>query len=220
MDKISNDSMLAEVYEQVKDLSCDVKGIVNGFADMQQKVSNLAGGSNQPASPPSEKVEKPWLPLVIHEQRMHAVIQELQAQKEENAKLQARIDKAVELNKLNATSQYVKHFIRFLFMRRHALLAVIYVGLCLLCGIFVYSNEKLADENERLESNDWKWRYVAAQGFVSPKGVQALEDAYNHNDELQIDKVKKFVLDHEEKVRQKSDSIVRAERERLQRYAR
>ena len=209
--------MLAELIESNGELSKVVTGLDNRMADVQQKVTNLCENKDQAKVPDSEKIEEPWIPLATHETSMRSVIQELHAKEEENKSLKARLDKAIELNRLTAGSQHAKHFMRWAFMKRHHLWWYYVTIINLLFAVLLFNLVNLHKENARLTDNDWKWRYVAAQGFAQPEWVQALDETFNHNDERQIDKVKRFVLNHEESLRQMSDSIVRAEREKLQR---
>lgn len=82
-------------------------------------------------------------------------------------------------------------------------------------GISVYHNVALREDNQKLLSTEMKYRFIRALNVV-PLTLQYLDDAFEGGDARKLQKVNTTVIEYEQALRQKSDSIIRAERKKAE----
>ena len=82
-------------------------------------------------------------------------------------------------------------------------------------GISVYHNVALKEDNQKLLSTEMKYRFIRALNVV-PLTLQYLDDAFEGGDARKLQIVHTTVKEYEQALRQKSDSIIRAERKKAE----
>ncbi len=82
-------------------------------------------------------------------------------------------------------------------------------------GISVYHNVALREDNQKLLSTEMKYRFIRALNVV-PLTLQYLDDAFEGGDAKKLQIVRTTVIDYEQALRQKSDSIIKAERKKAE----
>ena len=80
-------------------------------------------------------------------------------------------------------------------------------------GVSVYHNVALREDNQKLLSTEMKYRFIRAMN-AAPFTLQYLDDAFEGGDARKLQKVNTTVIEYEQALKQKSDSIIRAEREK------
>ena len=127
--------------------------------------------------------------------------------------LKAEYDKLSAERRYWATQQWAKHLFRWLFLKRHLWIWVVY-GLFLVgASIAVYFNAEQRREIQKLQSVDMKYRFIRAMN-AAPITLQYLDDAFEGGDARKLQIVHTTVNEYEQALKQKSDSIIKAEREK------
>ena len=80
-------------------------------------------------------------------------------------------------------------------------------------GVSVYHNVALREDNQKLLSTEMKYRFIRAMN-TAPLTLQYLDEAIEGGDVRKLQFVHTTVKEYEQKLRQKSDSIIRAERKK------
>lgn len=75
------------------------------------------------------------------------------------------------------------------------------------------SNVALREDNQKLLSTEMKYRFIRALNVV-PLTLQYLDDAFEGGDARKLQIVHTTVNEYEQALKQKSDSIIKAEREK------
>ena len=82
-------------------------------------------------------------------------------------------------------------------------------------GISVYHNVALREDNQKLLSTEMKYRFIRALNVI-PLTLQYLDDAFERGDARKLEIVHTTVIEYEQSLRQKTDSIIRAERKKAE----
>lgn len=82
-------------------------------------------------------------------------------------------------------------------------------------GISVYHNVALREDNQKLLTTEMKYRFIRAMN-AAPLILQYLDDAFEGGDARKLQIVHTTVIAYEQALRQKSDSIIRAERKKAE----
>lgn len=127
--------------------------------------------------------------------------------------LKSKYDKLCEERRYWATQQWAKHLFRWLFLKRHWFFWGLYTFFLSIIGISMYLNDALREENQRLYKTEMKYRFIRAMN-TAPLTLQYLDDAFEGGDAEKLQIVQTTVRNYEQALIQKSDSIVRAEREK------
>lgn len=131
--------------------------------------------------------------------------------------LKSKYDKLCEERRYWATQQWAKHLFRWLFLKRHLWIWVVYGMFITGASIAVYFNVDQRREIQKLRSVEMKYRFIKAIG-VAPKEVQFLEEAYEQRLGERLDYIENTVSDYEKALKHKADSITKAERKKLERF--
>ena len=148
-----------------------------------------------------------------HQATIEAYVNKQEAMAHEIAELKSKNDKLCEERRYWATQQWAKHLFRWLFMKRHWFFWCIYLFYNIGMGISVYQNVALREDNQKLLSTEMKYRFIRALNVV-PLTLQYLDDAFEGGDTRKLQIVHTTVNAYEQTLKQKSDSIIRAEREK------
>lgn len=131
--------------------------------------------------------------------------------------LKSKYDKLCEERRYWATQQWAKHLFRWLFLKRHLWIWVVYGMFITGASIAVYFNVDQRREIQKLRSVEMKYRYLHATGTASDV-LFYLDDAYDNGDKERLLQIHSIVKDYEQAIKQKSDSIVRAEKKKMKEW--
>lgn len=131
--------------------------------------------------------------------------------------LKSKYDKLCEERRYWVTQQWAKHLFRWLFLKRHLWIWIVYGMFITGASIAVYFNVDQSREIKKLRSVEMKYRFIKAIG-VAPKEVQFLEEAYEQRLGERLDYIENTVSDYEKALKHKADSITKAERKKLERF--
>ena len=129
--------------------------------------------------------------------------------------LKSKYDKLCEERRYWATQQWARHLFRWLFLKRHWFFWGLYTFFLSIIGISMYQNDALREENQRLHKTEMKYRFIRAMN-TAPLTLQYLDDAFEGGDARKLKIVYTTVIEYEQALRQKSDSIIRAERKKTE----
>ena len=129
--------------------------------------------------------------------------------------LKAEYDKLSAERRYWATQQWAKHLFRWLFLKRHLWIWVVYGMFITGASIAAYFNVEQRREIQKLQSVDMKYRFIRAMN-VAPLTLQYLDDAFEGGDARKLQIVRTTVKEYEQALIQKSDSIIRAERRKAE----
>lgn len=148
-----------------------------------------------------------------HQATIEAYVNKQETMAQEIAELKSKNGELCKERRYWATQQWAKHLFRWLFLKRHWFFWGIYVFYNIGMGISVYHNVALREDNQKLLSTEMKYRFIRALNVV-PLTLQYLDDAFEGGDARKLQIVHTTVNEYEQALKQKSDSIIKAEREK------
>ena len=207
------EKLLAEALEEkeqrIKELSVKVDTLTKENKVLNGKLKSL---SEKPKESPTPQSMVTWKD---HQTAIDAYVNKMGTMTQEIAELKSKNDKLCEERRYWATQQWAKHLFRWLYLKRHWYFWGIYVFYNITMGISVYENVALWKDNQRLQIADMKYRFIRALN-TAPLTLQYLDDAFEGGDVRKLKKVHTTVIEYEQALRQKSDSIIRAERRKTE----
>jgi|GEM_PF-2892120 len=213
MDNInSTEMMLAEIIENANGQS---KQITKMNTAMEQIASDLNQLIITNGSQAIQQETQSVITLKDHEDKMKSFKKDMQTLYNQYLSIQARYRVLQETKRYWSTQQWAKHFFRWLFVKRHLWIWLIYAfynGI-LLFTLYTYSQQKVEIDSYREE--EIKYRYLKALG-VAPNVMQTLDDAFTNEDTRTIRAIYATVDNYEKALKQKSDSIVRVEQKKIE----
>ncbi len=213
MNTKTTEKLLAEALEEkeqrIKELTGKVDTLTKENKTMSAKLKTL---SEKPKVSPMPQSMVTWKD---HQATIDAYVNKQEAMAHEIAELKSKNDKLSAERRYWATQQWAKHLFRWLFLKRHWFFWGIYIFYNITMGISVYDNVALWKDNQRLQSVDLKYRFIRAMN-AAPLTLQYLDDAFEGGDARKLQIVHTTVIEYEQAVRQKSDSIIRAERKKAE----
>ena len=129
--------------------------------------------------------------------------------------LKTQYDKLSEERRYWATQQWAKHFFRWLHLKRHLWIWVVYIMFVVSISLSTYFIAEQRREIQKLQCVEMKYRYLRAMN-AAPTTLQYLDDAFEGGDAGKIQKIHTTVKEYEQALLQKSDSIIRAERRKAE----
>lgn len=211
MNSIPKEKALAEALEEKEQRIKELTGKVNTLTKENKTLSaKLKTLSENPKESPTPQSIVTWKD---HQATIDAYVNKQEAMAQEIAELKSKNNKLCEERRYWATQQWAKHLFRWLFLKRHWFFWGIYVFYNIGMGISVYHNEALREDNQKLLSSEMKYRFIRAMN-AAPLTLQYLDDAFEGGDARKLQKVNTTVIEYEQALKQKSDSIIRAEREK------
>lgn len=213
MNSTTTEKLLAEALEEkvqhIKELTDKVETLTKEDKTMSAKLKTL---SEKPKTSPTPQSMVTWKD---HQATIDTYVSKQEAMAQEIAELKSKNDKLCEERRYWAAQQWAKHFFRWLFLKRHLWIWVVY-GMFIAGGsIAVYINSEQSWEIQKLRSVEMKYRYLHATGTASDV-LFYLDDAYENGDEKKLRKIHSIVKDYEQALIHKSDSIIRAERRKTE----
>ena len=209
-DKI--EAVLAEIVEQENDQKKQSGELGNKLDSVIDMLSQLEDRNE--AAPP-EPVS--MITLKDHEAKMKEAVavqaKWLKCYKE----AKALNDALLAERPYWATKVWPVKAFKWVHQRRYWFGWVVYGVFTMAMSIMVHINLCQRSEISDLRETQMKYRFINAGGYA-PRAVQFLEDAYEQRDGKRLGCIEKVVADYEKSLKQKADSIARAERRKLERF--
>lgn len=182
--------------------------ITTGFKDLQKTIRNQ----------PTPTVTVPPPKVEVHglsKEDVEAIVKN--AMSEQNEKF-GKIDEiAAALNDIKATQDsvsYLERIAKFIFTKRALALFLVGVVIAVAFSSLYYDYRQKSDRLDRIEISDLKYRYVRAVGYSSPRMLFQLDSICSEGSSEAMDAIRNRIDRYEERVREKSDSIVHAEQQK------
>lgn len=141
-------------------------------------------------------------------------------QKEKFVKLDKIDEIAATLNDIKAAQNsvsYLERIAKFIFTKRALVLFLVGVATAIAFGNLYYDYRQKSDRLDRIEISDLKYRYVRAVGYASPRMLFQLDSICSEGSSEAMDAIRNRIGKYEQRVREKSDSIVHAEQQKKDR---
>ena len=215
MNSIPKEKALAEALEEKEQRIKELTGKVNTLTKENKTLSaKLKTLSENPKESPRPQSIVTWKD---HQATIDAYVNKQEAMAQEIAELKLKNNKLCEERRYWATQQWAKHLFRWLFLKRHLWIWVVYGMFITGASIAVYFNVDQRREIQKLRSVEMKYRYLHATGTASDV-LFYLDDAYDNGDKERLLQIHSTVKDYEQAIKQKSDSIVRAEKKKMKEW--
>lgn len=150
-----------------------------------------------------------------HQQVVKDCMEKIQSKANELAELNLKYDSLVKERRYWATQQWARHLFRWLFLKRHLWIWVVYALFTLTILLSVCNSVLQQRKIVELQNTQMKYRFIKAKG-VAPRVVQFLEDAYELGNSDKVDSIKMVVTDYERTLKHKADSIIRVESKKME----
>ena len=215
MNSIPKEKLLAEALEEKEQRIEELTGKVNTLTKENKTLSaKLKTLSENPKESPTPQSIVTWKD---HQATIDAYVNKQEAMAQEIAELKSKNNKLCEERRYWATQQWAKHLFRWLFLKRHLWIWVVYGMFITGASIAVYFNVDQRREIQKLRAVEMKYRYLHATGIASDV-LFYLDNVYDNGDEKRLRQIRSIVKDYELTVKQKSDSIVRAEKKKMKKW--
>lgn len=152
-----------------------------------------------------------------HQQVVKDCMEKTQSTANELAELKLKYDSLVKERRYWATQQWARHLFRWLFLKRHLWIWVVYALFTLIISLSVLNSVYQQRKIVEFEKTQMKYRFIKAKR-VAPRAVQFLEDAYEQGNGDEIEYIEMVVTDYERALKLKADSIVRSESQKVKRF--
>ena len=215
MNSTPKEKALAEALEEEKQRIKELTGKVDTLTKENKTLSaKLKTLSENPKESPTPQSIVTWKD---HQATIDAYVNKQEAMAQEVAELKSKNDKLSAERRYWATQQWTKHLFRWLFLKRHLWIWLVYIMFMVSMSLSVYFIAEQRREIQKLRSVEMKYRFIKAIG-VAPKEVHFLEEAYEQRLGEGLDYIKNTVSDYEKALKHKADSITKAERRELERF--
>ena len=213
MNSTTTEKLLAEALEEkeqhIKELTVKVDTLTEENKTMSAKLKTL---SEKPKTSPTPQSVVTWKD---HQATIDAYVNKQEAMAQVIADLKSKNDKLSKERRYWATQQWAKHLFRWLFLKRHLWIWVVYIMFLVSMSFSVYFIAEQKREIQKLQSADMKYRFIRAMN-AAPVTLQYLDDAFEGGDAKKFQIVCTTVEEYEKALIQKSDSIIRAERKKAE----
>jgi hypothetical protein len=209
-----NETLLAEIIEQNGKLQEDLLGMkkaIDGLSEDHTKFANQFSPKLK-----SNEFEE-MIPKKDAEERARFLIRTYVDLQGRYAQLKADYGELQAKTRYWASNQWAKYLFRWLFLKRHLWIWVVYALFTLTIFLSVCNSVLQQRKIVELQETQMKYRFVKATG-AAPRVVQFLEDAYEQGNHDQVDYIETVVTDYERALKLKADSIVRSESQKVKRF--
>lgn len=182
--------------------------ITTGFNDLRKTIRNQ----------PTPTVTVPPPKVEIHglsKEDVETIVEN--GMSEQNEKFDKIDEIAATLNDIKASQEsvsYLERIAKFIFTKRALVLFLVGVAIAIAFGSLYYDYRRKSDRLDRIEISDLKYRYVRAVGHASPRMLFQLDSICSEGSSEMMDAIRDRVDKYEQRVREKSDSIVHAEQQK------
>lgn len=205
----NNEELLAKILEESETKNNDLKKenakLTEEISQLRSKIAELSLQAST-AAQSIITLEDHKKEIKIYKDKFADAVGTLEVLNNKYEKLKAE-------RRYWATRQWAKHFFRWLFVKRHFWIWVVFMMFLFSMNISVFNNLKQGEKIKILQANDMKYRYVRAKGLI-PKTLQFLDDSFEDNDATRLKSIDSTIREYERTIKMKSDSIVRAERKK------
>ena len=193
---------LAEMEQANKELIKENKAMKENLKSFSEKLATLS---------------QSMVTWENHQQVVKDCMEKIQSKANELAELNLKYDSLVKERRYWATQQWARHLFRWLFLKRHLWIWVVYALFTLTILLSVCNSVLQQRKIVELQNTQMKYRFIKAIG-AAPKAVQFLEDAYEQGYGDQVDYIEMVVTDYEKAMKLKADSIVRSESQKVKNF--
>ena len=191
---------LAEMEQANKELIKENKALKENLKSFSEKLATLS---------------QSMVTWENHQQVVKDCMEKIQSKANELAELKLKYDKLVKELRYWATQQWARHLFRWLFLKRHLWIWLVYALFTLIISLSVCNSVLQQRKIVELQKTQMKYRFIKAKG-VAPRVVQFLEDAYELGNSDKVDSIKMVVTDYERTLKHKADSIIRVESKKME----
>jgi hypothetical protein len=213
MEKInSTEAMLVGIIEQVDSQGKQIALISKTMEQMANDVGLLVEA--QDSQPVQQEVQS-VITLKDHEEKIKTIKANMQKLYEQYVSLQKKYEKLRNDKRYWATQQWAKHLFRWLFVKRHLWIWLVYFIFNVIFLLLMNTCSRQRAEIDRYKESDIKYRYLQAMG-IAHETTQALDSTFTKGDSHAIQRIYSTVDSYEKAQKHKSDSIVRAEQKKME----
>lgn len=213
MNSTTTEKLLAEALEekeqQIKELTVKVDTLTEENKSLSAELKKLSEKPKESSAPQSMVTWKD------HQATIDVYVNKQEAMAQEIADLKSKNNKLSEERRYWATQQWAKHLFRWLFLKRHLWIWLVYIMFMVSMSLSVYFIAEQRREIQKLQSVDMKYRFIRAMN-AAPVTLQYLDDAFEGGEAGKLQIILTTVKEYEQALRQKSDSIIRAERKKAE----
>lgn len=215
MEKVnSTDVMLAELIEQNNKQQKDVAAIKSSLEIFSGKMTELSNLLSTSLSPIKGEEMIPKKDAEVRAKFFIKAYIDLQAK---YADLKADFGELQAKTRYWASNQWTKYLFRWLFIKRHLWFFIVFLVYGAMMVLLMCLNEQKHNENILLQEADLKYRYIRAKG-ISPIITNWVDSLFDANNPSDMEYIRKTVDEYESIIKQKCDSVVKAESLKRERY--
>ena len=209
-----NETLLAEIIEQNGKLQKDLLGMKKAIDGLSEDLTKFA---NQFSPMPKSNEFEEMVPKKDADERARFLIRTYVDLQDKYAQLKEDYGELQAKTRHWASNQWAKHLFRWLFIKRHLWIWVVYIMLVVSISLSVYYIAEQRREIQKLKLVEMKYRYLHATGTALDV-LSNLDDAFDDGDVKKVQQIRSIVKDYEHAVKHKSDSIVRAEKKKIKEW--
>lgn len=209
-----NETLLAEIIEQNGKLQKDLLGMkktIDGLSEELTKFVNMLS----PTLKSNESEE--MVPKKDADERARFLIRMYVDLQDKYVQLKAAYGELKAKTRYWASNQWAKHLFRWLFIKRHLWIWVVYALFCVSLCLSISMNVEKERRIESLENADLKYRYIRAK-HACPFMVNWVDSVFEFGSAREILLVRSEIDNYERFVKLKCDSLVKAETRKRERY--
>ena len=208
MDQLnSTEMMLAELIEQNSKQQKDVTSMKTSLDTLSGELTKL----NNILSPTLKPVKfEEMIPRKVAEERIRNLVRMYDDM--HYANLKAEYGELQAKARYWASNQWAKHLFRWLFIKRHLWVALVYMFFVLMMSLLIWRYENMKQELGQLETTALKYRYVRASG-VTPMVTSFVDSLFEDGGSYDFSRIHEIVDNYEKRA-----SIMRSEQRKQKRY--
>ena len=215
MDKLnSTEVMLAELIEQNNKQQKDVASMKTSLDTLSGELTKL----NNILSPTLKPVKfEEVIPRKDADERAKYLVRMYGDMQAKYANLKAEFGELQAKTRYWASNQWAKHLFRWLFIKRHLWIGLVYLIYVMMMCFLIWRYENTKQELGQLKTTALKYRYIRASG-VNPLVTSYVDSLFEDGNSYEFSKIHELVDNYEKRARQKCDSIMRNEQRKQKRY--
>lgn len=209
-----NETLLAEIIEQNGKLQKDLLGMKKAIDGLSDDLTKFA---NQFSPMPKSDGFEEMVPKKDADERARFLILTFIDLQDKYAQLKADYGELQAKTRHWASNQWAKHLFRWLFIKRHLWIWVVYALFCLCLCLSISQNVEKEKRIESLENADLKYRYIRAK-HACPFMVNWVDSVFEFGSASELQLVRSEIDNYERSIKLKCDSLVKAETKKRERY--
>lgn len=210
----STEVMLAEIVEQNTETQKNISAIKSSLDSLIEELSKL-NNILSPALEPANFEEV--IPRKDAEERANYLVRLYFDMQAKYANLKADYGELQAKTRYWASNQWAKHLFRWLFIKRHLWIGLVYLIYVMMMCFLIWRYENTKQELGQLKTTALKYRYIRASG-VTPLVTSYVDSLFEDGNSYEFSKIHELVDNYEKRARQKCDSIMRNEQRKQKRY--